>query len=107
MKLYINLTPHTINVYEGGILVNSFPPNGEPARISIKREKVMEQDGVSFYHQAKGPVEGLPSEREDTFYIVSTLVRLEVPSRKDLLSPGDLLRDGAGKPIGCDGFDFN
>jgi hypothetical protein len=34
-------------------------------------------------------------------------VRESVPSRKDVVSPGELIRDAKGNPVGCKGFEMN
>lgn len=48
-----------------------------------------------------GEVEGLPKYREDVYYIVSRLVKSALPDRKDLLCPGQQVRNETGQVIGC------
>lgn len=40
-----------------------------------------------------------------TVYVVSALVRLALPYRRDLASPGPLVRDADGQPVGCRGLE--
>ena len=40
-------------------------------------------------------------------YLVSLAVRLAVPDRRDVFSPGELIRDGNGQPVGCIGLAGN
>jgi hypothetical protein len=93
---FVNLTPHTINLPN-----MTLPPSGEVARVSMETEFWEKLLGVEIYLQKPGPVEGLPPLDHDTRYIVSAMVRLALPNRWDLLSPGELVRDEEGRPIGC------
>jgi hypothetical protein len=112
MKI-INLTPHNI-------IVNNynFPPSGTVARceeITEKNVSLMTEGGESFQLVKKyyGKVENLPEietykehplsnyNHIAVYYIVSAMVRLAVPDRQDLLSPGDLIRDEKGNIVGC------
>ena len=115
----INLTPHTINVQnETGDFV-AFPPSGKVARVSAQLtpvnvaeygEKITELAfGERFLvsSQEFGAVTGLPEPEYGVLYLVSGLVRQAVPHRFDVLSPGELIRNEAGQPIGCDGFTVN
>ncbi len=54
-----------------------------------------------------GDVVDLPEERPDTFLIVSAMVRSALPNRKDLASPGDLIRNDQGVVIGCKNLIIN
>jgi len=49
----------------------------------------------------------LPQSEENTFYIVSVLIRQAFPERKDLVSPGKLVRNNSGEVIGCENFIVN
>jgi hypothetical protein len=103
-----NLTPHTINETNSGL---SFAPSGVVARVSVENIErnpfwVTLEDSVPMFQQVTGEVQDLP-EFDGTMYIVSAMVRLACPERSDLLSPGQLVRNDEGQPIGCDGFVFN
>jgi hypothetical protein len=93
----INLTPHTVVIVGGP----SIPPSGEVARVSSKSVPVKEVAGVQIVQTTFGEVVGLPAAAEGTYYVVSALVRTALPSRTDLLSPGDLVRDATGNVVGC------
>lgn len=110
----VNLTPHVINLVacgqEGGIAI---PPSGDIARCATSNQprgivEVIRVNGkpcCTFQVEVKTPtigdVVGLPPQQEGTFYIVSLVVRQASPTRGDLYSPGDLMRDSGGNPIGC------
>ena len=110
-----NLTPHSI------VLVScpgdefetkrTYPSRGV-ARVSTMETVVgtchLHEDcgnTVPIVKLEEGEVTGLP--REDSceydkqFYIVSAMVRAACPDRKDLLSPGGLVRDREGRVVGC------
>jgi hypothetical protein len=129
-----NLTPHAIRIHdEAGKFLMEVPPSGTVARVSVGRVKVGEQEGVPVFVETYGEVEGLPDappmcpycesancvalqgesvcgpvpedERvpEPETLIVSLLVKTTV-KRQDLVSPGELIRDEQGRPIGCKGL---
>lgn len=103
--LLVNLTPHSINVNG-----NSIPSDKDSytiPRVDMNRTQVNSIHGIPIYNNVIGEVKDLPVENDGVFYIVSALVRLACPHRKDLLSPGNLIRDNDGNIIGCDGFDSN
>jgi translation initiation factor 2 gamma subunit (eIF-2gamma) len=90
---YINLTPRVVAVATGAWRANhpvpgwgliSIPPSGDVARCTAT--------------SLVGEVVGLPDPIEGTIFIVSALVRLAVPHRTDVASPGpgDLVRDAGG-----------
>jgi len=94
----INLTPHAINVLTDGGTTITLPPSGAVVRVRVTREVAGHicHDGrtVPLYRTSYG-----------TLYIVSLAVRAACPGRMDLASPGELVRDAAGQPIGCRGLD--
>lgn len=77
---------------------------GEPIRVSCESRKVGVIEGVDIYENVYGEVTGLPEFEEGVYYVVSAMVRQALPHRKDLLSPGQLIRNEAGQPIGCLGL---
>lgn len=100
--MFINCTPHEINETVTG---TSFPPSGFVARCSVIEEKhKTEVNNVPIYRVSYGSVVGLPSPRDRTIYIVSLLVRQACQDRRDLVCPGELVRDPEGRPVGCKGF---
>lgn len=99
----INLTPHEINIVGGP----TFQPSGEVARISSTNqsagELLVNGELIPLITQEFGEITGLPEEREGTLFIVSGLVFAN-SERKDLLVPGEQVRDENGRVIGCKSF---
>ena len=119
-----NLTQHSISVFaaDGKTLLVTVPPSGEVARVSVSRVETgvvpIEADaaallrhdplaGIPVFVGTYGAVTGLPAQALGTIYIVSAMVRQAVPTRRDVLSPGELIRDAAGHPLGCRGLEAN
>lgn len=104
-----NLTPHKIVIFGGGesIVIN---PSGQTARVAIEQIFNNEMSKLLKFpvaQQVTGNVIGLPEFKPKTFLIVSLAVRQAKSERKDLLSPGDLVRNKDGQPIGCMGLISN
>jgi len=123
-----NLTPHAVNlVGEDGKVLATFPSEGL-IRLSQKSEVVgylaldkegavmlplkdlplkegfEDSDGVKYIpitETSFGQAEGLPEEREDTIYIVSSLVCQAYPDRRDFYIPDQTVRDSEGRIVGC------
>ncbi len=107
---FINLTPHTINVVvvgEEGDVVASFPASGQEARVATTRELSHNLDadgvGIPVFRTGYGEIEGLPAPEAGTIFVVSGLVAAAT-DRDDVVSPGELVRNSEGQPIGCRGF---
>lgn len=102
----VNLTPHELNIITDNNTV-VLPPSGDVARVTVEYTEVatVEQNGVviPLYQAQYGDVVGLPSPKEGVVYIVSGMVKA-AESRADVVSPGELLRDNSGKPVGCQGL---
>jgi hypothetical protein len=96
---FVNLTPHEINPIGG----DSIAPSGDVARVSTRNIEVL----PGFFAQETGEVQGLPGAQEGVLFIVSAMVRLAVPERGDVVSPGELVRNEQGQPVGCRGFFVN
>ena len=108
----INLTPHTIiYIADNGNRV-VFPPSGKVARIRVKEvfDEEFEIDGnkIRFFDctPVLEAVEDLPPY-DDNFYIVSAQFRTAFPDRRNLISPGALVRDDKGNVTGCLSFHRN
>lgn len=101
-----NLTPHTINILNtSGEEVYVIPAEGVIPRCSQENVEVGSLgNGVPIYQCVYGEVEDLPEETPNTLLIVSRLVVSACPTRKDLVSPGPLMRNAEGQPIGCMGL---
>jgi len=100
---FVNLTPHPIVIVGGPTLA----PSGSLARCVAESVPAGEHGGVALSRVTYGVVEGLPAPEEGVLYIVSGLVRAAVPTRADVVSPGDLARDSDGKVTGCKGLIVN
>ena len=100
---FINLTPHTINIHSNGNVTN-VTPSGSIARVSTNYQHSTTVSGINIYNCVYGDVHGLPDSQNNTIYIVSSVVKSAVPNRMDVMSPGELIRDNDGKPIGCNGL---
>lgn len=100
----VNLTPHTVNL---GTLV--IPASGKVARVAEVKSVAHTFDdlGFSLVTVQNGPIENLPESSDDKLFIVSAQVRVAAPHRKDLASPGDLVRDDQGRVIGCNSLIVN
>lgn len=95
-----NLTPHTVNFFDGE---NSVELKSEGlVRVSSEIEAV---EGTPFSTATFGEVTGLPEEVEGTFLIVSRMVMAACPDRHDLCTPSKLERDAEGRIIGCTTFE--
>jgi hypothetical protein len=105
MENFVNLTPHTITLCsDGGQPLLSIEPSGDVARVTAARTVIGAVEGGTVSRVEFGPVEGLPDPQEGTIFIVSLLVLNRCAGRDDVFSPGELLRDEAGRPIGCIGL---
>lgn len=101
----INLTPHELRIhYLDKVLV--LPPSGEVARVGTVRVNTYHMtEGIplSFYKYTN--ISGLPDPDGKSTFIVSGMVEAAAgPGRLDVVSPGDLIRNEMGKPIGCEGL---
>ncbi len=92
----LNYTPHTINL--PNITID---PIGIVSRCKEITQAADTINGVDVITRSYGKVINAPKEHPHKVYIVSLLVRLALPHRKDLLSPGDIIRDKEGNIIGC------
>lgn len=102
----INLTPHEINIYDNDktTLLRSIPSSGI-ARVSVARHQSTTINGIPVFVSRYSNTTGLPPVNNDDFFIVSLVVKNANNHRTDLLSPGELLRNDQGQPIGCVGLD--
>ena len=98
----INLTPHAISfVSVDGNVIMKVEPSGQLARVSVRKDVVCEIDGIPVKTSVFGEVEGLPEPKEDTIYLVSSIVAQRVTGRDDVFIPDDSIRDEQGRIIGC------
>lgn len=102
---FLNYTPHIINVTDAaGNLLQSFPSVGV-ARVPVVNSHVGSIGGIEiFVSEPKVGMASIPEPQDGVAFIVSTIVRTAFPDRMDLFSPGDLIRDIKGQPVGCRGL---
>jgi len=109
--MFKNLTPHAVNILdtEGKNIVTLDKPiqGTELPRVSTQKELRFEHEGVPVSSSEFGDVDNLPDQEEGVYLVVSGMVRAALPDRKDLLSPGDLVRGADGNPVGCCGLVCN
>jgi len=134
MSQWINLTPHEVTIIGGGEPM-VVPPSGTLARVAQTLTEVGTVRGVRIVRSTYGAVVGLPPQQHGcaycgaincecaagnegvcgcsgepeypATYIVSAMVRDAVPSRTDVFSPADFVRDAAGKIVGCKALEGN
>jgi hypothetical protein len=106
MTTFVNLTPHSINIHCQDGSVMTLPPSGDVARVSTVDTALPNLGGVvGFVSTSHGDVTGLPDAVvADQYYIVSGMVASATSGRNDVVSPGALVRDDNGRPIGCSGL---
>lgn len=104
------MTPHAItilNMEKEVVLQLPKPEIISLPRVSVDTKVVDNVLGVPVLDTVYGSVTDLPEEEKEVILIVSALVRLALPHRKDLASPGQLVRDDKGLPIGAQGLSMN
>lgn len=99
----VNLTPHSIHIVQE----TSIEPSGIIARLKETTDSAGMAGSIPLIYREYSEVENLPEPQEDVLYIVSHMIRVAIPERTDLISPGDLLRDGNGNILGCTNFVVN
>ena len=102
MTTIINKTPHPVYILdEKNKVIVSFPKAEALIRLSSSIEKKYVLCNVPITITIFGDPIGLPDMKEETFYIVSQLVKSALPTRDDLLVPAEVVRDEKGNIIGC------
>jgi hypothetical protein len=100
---FVNLTPHRLNILTpSGMVV--FDPSGMVTRVATLRREGPTVGGIPTVITSYGRVEDLPRRRKGKVYIVSGMVAAQVPHREDVFSPGPLVRDENGRPVGAEGL---
>jgi hypothetical protein len=100
--MLINLTPHGLAIHAPAGVV-TLPPSGSVARVATAAEPLDPADGIPVSRTAYGQIAGLPEPKPGVVYVTSALVAIAA-RREDVLSPGELIRDAEGKPVGCRGL---
>jgi hypothetical protein len=108
----INLTPHPIVFMRRSpymqmpdIVSTPLPPATTPARVVVTREKCrsLTASGIPLdvYRLVYGEVTGLPEPCEGVIFLVSAVVAQRVPTRCDVYTVDDLVRDDEGRVVGA------
>lgn len=102
----VNLTPHVLNVHVADGSVRDIPPSGTVARVATIEIPADPIDGVPVVVTTFGELVGLPEPEPDVVFVVSGIVAdaAAAAGRRDVVSPGPLVRDEGGRPIGCRGL---
>lgn len=101
--MVINKTPHAVHIMDdNGDIIRTYESQLPPIRISTTIHKGQPlPDGTPTTITLFGKVEDLPEPTVEVFYIVSQLVKNELPHRQDLFVPAEVMRDKDGNIIGC------
>lgn len=102
MKL-VNLTPHVISLPNGTLI----EPSGYVARANLQTRQLAEWNGIAFFDSELKSVSNVPAQSVGTYYIVPVIVRVNLPTRPDLISPTRLIKNHKGEVIGCGAFEVN
>lgn len=107
MTKLVNNTPHSLNFISGeDAIILTIPPSKEVARVEFEdlgQTQVLVERvpvTVNLGKRATG-VSGVPAPTEDTLIVVSRVVKSVLPDRDDLVVPDDLVRNAAGRVVGC------
>ena len=110
MKL-LNLTPHEVVCHVNDYVTITVAREILSARVAtetIAMPPIMDEVGsfeLPMFATKYGNVENLPEPENNTYYIVSRMVKTASIDRTDLLVPSGLVRDALGVIIGCRGFE--
>lgn len=100
-SVIFNRTPHEVTVlgYNNEVL-EVFPKSEDPIRMETDTVDVGKYDRIPI-SKTVFTLDNLEPEREGVYYIVSQLVKANLPHRNDLLVPAEIIRDDTGKILGC------
>ena len=119
MTRLINLTPHAIDVRstrqgyplsdtdERGddCTYDTIPPSGTVARVSVVYTPAESVGGLQCVSAAYGAPIDLPDYEDGVYLIVSSMVAAALVDggrrTADILTPGQAVRDPAGRVVGC------
>jgi len=104
MTTIVNRTPHPINIHLDDGTVRTIPVSLPTPRVASKRVPLGMIQGIAIDRPTYGEVNDLPPAEDDTLVVVSLMVAQAVPERKDLLVPGEVVRDPQGTIVGCKGL---
>ena len=82
----LNYTPHTVSVKQQDGTYREIRSSGA-ARIQSRQDLDEIIDGIQFFTRKNDFVTGLPEMEEGTLYIVSSVVKMFLREREDLVTP--------------------
>lgn len=101
----INTTPHEIVIFNDNLeIVKVFETQNQLFILEEIIVSEMELEGIPFQLVQYLTNQDLPVIQENVYYIVSSIVQLNFPERKDFITPTDFVRDKQGQIIGAKGF---
>jgi hypothetical protein len=98
----INLTSSAIRVGD-----RVFLPSGDVAKAPTSRIKGGSHDGIPLTYPCHDVGTGLPDAEDGVLFLTSAQVRLAVPHRMDVASPGQIVTDNQFWVISCSSLDVN
>jgi hypothetical protein len=107
---FVNLTPHAIHIIRADGTTDTVAPSGLVPRVAQTEVPVGSVDGIDVVSLVFGAPDVLPEREPDTYYIVSAMLasalREHNPSAdlSHCLVPTRMVRDSAGRIIGCSAF---
>jgi len=98
----VNMTPHDVVVLNSdNTVLMVLPKTDSTVRLSVNTVECEPLGKVPTSKTVFGDAVGLPDFEENTYYVVSQLVKSALPHREDLLVPADVVRDEKGLILGC------
>lgn len=104
----VNLTPHPVDVVTVDGRVVRIEAQPRPARLEVISDVTgalpIDGSAVPLVSERMGDPIDLPEEAPGRLLVVSRTVMEHLPHRRDLVTPTDLVRDAAGRVVGCRAF---
>lgn len=105
--MLVNLTSHPVLIRTGSGVTVCLSPSGRVARCRTEPDRVLgtvQVDGHSVplvVNHVTSAVSGLPEPEDGVLFVVSRLVALAAPQRRDVVFPHDPVRDDTGRTTAC------
>ncbi|WP_146124271.1 hypothetical protein [Burkholderia multivorans] len=112
MKRIINLTPHTLNIFNSNSEEIVIAPSGIIARRVSNKTQEDEVNGIALFKTSYSRLIFEDKDKQavsfnndsDAIYVVSSLCLNGVDTPANFFAPGEQIRDSEGKPIGAKGL---
>lgn len=108
-----NYTPHPLDIHftnaAGEERVLIVPSRGDVRVTEVREPRGVLEDGIQLSAVSYGEITGLPADLQPGDALIVSLLcvpalRGRLPEGVTLLSPGPLVRDPQGRPVGCEGL---